>query len=343
MRNIVLVFLCGIAIQAFAGPNHLTGKIVCADGTPVVGCKVVASAKGANGSASGGGVTDANGNFDFIIIATIDPPSTTTFTADCCPGQSWALNNFGVWGSAGTLTCKACGCIPPPAKLSYAWDFDDPYGAPTQRANATSVEGKIGNALCFTGTNSYATSADRDELDFLGACPNAEPFTIGFWIKTTQSSGVATILDKRELIPGGLVGWSVFISNGRPGLQMASGTGTLSCNSAGAACNNYGSSVSIADGGWHFVAIRVGPRCGATPQGSISVDGAVTGIFTPRQGNLANGAAVQIARGAPSITTSYFRGCLDEVQIYKRALTDSEITNLATNVAGICKQQGDLH
>lgn len=182
MRNIVLVFLCGIAIQALAGPNHMTGGIVCADGTPVVGCKVVASVKGANGSASGGGVTDANGNFDFIIIATIDPPSTTTFTA----------------ASAEALVCMG-------------------FRRSVRRADAALECHERGREdrrrSLFHGTNSYATSADRDELDFLGACPNAEAFTIGFWIKTTQSSGVAIILDKRELIPGGLVGWSVFISH----------------------------------------------------------------------------------------------------------------------------------
>jgi hypothetical protein len=224
-------------------------------------------------------------------------------------------------------------CTPPPSNLAAWWRFD-PAGAPSRDSTAfdnvavhnggpTPASGVVGQALCFNGSAANAVVANHGDVDFAGACPNSQPFVIDFYVKTSQASGVTTILDKRDS-PQSPRGWSVYLHNGRPGLQIATGNGSATCGPT-AACTNETSPVSIADGAWHYVAIRVGPRCGASARGDFFVDGYRVHTFTPRQGDMSNSGPLYIGRVSPAFGTSFFNGCLDEVEITKRAMSDAEI------------------
>jgi hypothetical protein len=230
-------------------------------------------------------------------------------------------------------------CAPRPPGLTAWWPFD-PAGAPshdrippdnvgTHFGGPAAQPGVVNQALCFNGNGAYVEAADHPDLDFANACSNSEPIFIDFWIRTTQS-GVVTILDKRERSPRAK-GWAVYLDGGRPGIQLATGTGS-SDNCSGplntsVSCTNETAppSAAIANGAWHFVAIRVTPRCNPNPRGSIFVDGNLVHTFVPRQGDLANAAPLSIGRRPPAFGQMFFNGCLDELEIGKRPLTDAQI------------------
>jgi len=233
----------------------------------------------------------------------------------------------------------AC-CAPPPAGLTAWWSFDPP-GSPshdtalfdniaTHAGGPLAVPGVVNQALQFGGNGAYALAANQVNLDFLNGCPNAENFVIDMWIRTTQSSGVTTVLDKRIFRP--VTGYSVYLHNGRPGIQLANGAGSGApvCGAANnntLPCTNETAPPSIADGQWHFLAIRV-VRCGPNAKGTFFVDGNIVYTFNPRQGNISNTAPLNIGRRDPAFGVTYFKGAIDELEITKRAMSDAEIFSI---------------
>jgi Laminin G domain. len=238
--------------------------------------------------------------------------------------------------AAGQLPAGSC-CTTPPAKLTAWWTFDA-AGSPSHdialadnaavhSGGPTATAGVVGQAICFNGAGAQAVTANHPDLDFIGACPASEELVIDFYIKTTQAQGLMTVLDKRDN-PASPRGWSVYVYNGRPGLDIATGVGAGFCGAATSttsACTNETAPVSIADGKWHFVAIRIAPRCGQGARGTFFVDGNVVYTFVPRQGNMSNTGPLYIAGHNPAFGPNFFNGCLDELEIVKRAMSDAEI------------------
>lgn len=230
---------------------------------------------------------------------------------------------------SGTVTC--CGCATPPAELTDWWTFDEPSGAAsagdrsgvnnvgTYKNGPTPSPGYVANALCFDGQNDYVEVADHPEINFLGNCANdaAESFTIDTWVKTSQSSGIAVLLDKRTN-----AGYHLFLVDGRLGFQMMGG-GTFTNFVAPASGAQF---VNVADGKWHLVAVTV-TRC-RLGQGRLYVDGKPVLSFSPLAFDLNNTAPLNIGRRDPAQTDIYFNGCLDELEIFKRALSEDEIQAL---------------
>lgn len=230
---------------------------------------------------------------------------------------------------------KIKGCVAPPAGMTAWWPLDETSGTTAQdivgvpnngtHSGGVTRDTHVAGTACYNGTNAFTTVPNHMEIDFQGDCSNdaAEAFTIDFWIRTTASSGVVTILDKRSAATNFLQGWSVYLYNGRVGFQMATGTGNQICGSAGSACTNFTSSFNVADGQWHFVAISASRCRGAA--GTFYVDGA-TSSFHPRVGGIFSQSDLYFARRAPSLNAdNYFPGCLDEVEIFKTIVPQSDL------------------
>ena len=233
---------------------------------------------------------------------------------------------------SGNVLC--CGCATPPGELADWWPFDEPSGsaAANDRSGVNNVgvykngpqpsPGFVGNAaLCFNGTNSYVEVANHPEINFIGNCANdfAEAFTIDAWVKTTQSEGLAVILDKRDST---INGYHLYLFNGRLGFQMGGG-GTFENYVAPSAGPQF---VNVADGKWHFIAVTAS-RCLAA-RGRLYVDGKPVLTFTPLSAELNNSAPLNIGRRDPAHGDIYFNGCLDELEIFKRALSEDEVLSI---------------
>lgn len=206
------------------------------------------------------------------------------------------------------------------------------FGANALELNAPAhVPGKVAAGLNFNGVNQWAAVVPPWNSPQLGT----GDFTIDTWISIPVASLVGTqvFLDGRNFAPRG---YSMFLVNGRLGLQMADqlpppgGWTNYVAPSAGA----------LANPGWHFVAATVR----RVPNGgTLWVDGVPVLTFTPRMGNLNNNAPLWIGRHHPNAVsnkTSYFRGSLDEIEFFRRALTAAEVISIyEAGSRGKCKKE----
>ena len=230
-------------------------------------------------------------------------------------------------------------CAPIPPNLSAWWTFDEPSG-PTAADFGGSVNnfgtdngavghgpGFVGRAVSFSGTNTWISVPNQAEVNFAGNCASG---TIDFWIRTGQTNTVA-VIDKRQKLTSAptFLGYEVYLYQGKIGFQMAVGPGSFPCGGTGATCTNFTSPYTVANGQWHFVAITF-QRC-PSPVGFFYVDGNPPAPFTPRLGDLNNTQALQIGREVPgNFSNTYFRGSLDELEIFQGALTAAQVNAIRT-------------
>ncbi|HEX7879076.1 MAG TPA: LamG-like jellyroll fold domain-containing protein, partial [Candidatus Eisenbacteria bacterium] len=233
-------------------------------------------------------------------------------------------------------------CVVPPNNLVAWWPFNTAAGSVTPNLagpltggtliNApTVVSGqKVQNAYSFNGTTQYINVPHNATLDLGGG-----DFTYDCWIRTNQSTGVATIFDKRS--SGSIQGTAFFLFSGYPSLQMAVANNFSNYILTAA---NGGAAAFVADGNWHFIAVTVDRDDPAGIQ--FYVDGAAVGTPfnpVPRSGSLNNTLALLIAQRYPALGGGFFNGSLDEIEIIRRELSSSEISDLyMADVAGKCPE-----
>lgn len=234
---------------------------------------------------------------------------------------SRALSAAEVQRISDTGAAGICKCIGDRRALEAWWPLDETDFMPVTSAidvvrlsvatmvnGPATVPGVAGGAFSFDGIDDYAEVASTDGLNL-----GTDDFSLVAWIRTTQATGTQSVLDKRA----GAVGYHLFISNGRPGLQLADG-----------AFANFGSARSIADGNWHLVAVTVDrDRADGI---RFYVDGqwvAPAADPTARRRSLSNRSVLRMAKRTLT-NDGLWRGALDEVAIHRRVLTASEVAAL---------------
>jgi hypothetical protein len=234
---------------------------------------------------------------------------------------------------------NCCACVATPSGLLNWWTFDETSGTTAQDIRGvtknigthmngpTPVTGIVGGALSFDGVKNFVEVANSPEVNFSGSCPlvsdpppDAEPLTIDVWVKTNLAanelgpkSGTLPILDKR-VTPGNPRGYHLFLSNGRLGVQI-NGTNFIAPVT----------STNVADNLWHLVAVTLN-TC-AERGGQLYVDGNPV-MATPGTEGLANTAKLFIGQRDPAFGANFFKGALDELEIFKRSLSDDEVRTL---------------
>lgn len=163
--------------------------------------------------------------------------------------------------------------------------------------NGVWVAGRVDDALSFNGASSYASTS-------WGKLTGNSARTMALWFKTSSSSNA------------NFLSWGVNVSNQLSQLGIYNG---------GLGYLGYGNNLTTpasayADGNWHHLA--------------VAYDGSVMELYV--DGALANTAVTTLQTGSSalnigrSVTASnYFNGALDEVFVYNRALTGTEIGHLA--------------
>ena len=194
------------------------------------------------------------------------------------------------------------------------------------KGGTTFKSGMVGPAFSLDGVNDFVEVANSPSVNI-----GTGDFSIDAWIQTTYQ-GLQAIMDKRVSTPGDVLGYHFYLWDSGLGFQMADGNShTL-----------YESGVFVDDGKFHHVAVTV--HRSSPDGGRLYVDGAVVLIFDPTQysGNLDNAADFRI--GGHSENPAYnFRGLIDEIDFFNRALTEDEIwTIFSAGNAGKCKVFGGL-
>jgi hypothetical protein len=204
------------------------------------------------------------------------------------------------------------------------WKLDDGSGSSatdssgngntgTLQNSPTWLAGKLGGALSFNGSNQYVDIGNPSDLRITGS------LTITAWVNGTSYAGDNVVLSK----------WAA-AGNRSYDLRIS----VTDCGAAdvefllsddGSSPETLCGTTAIGTGGWHFIAAVYDP---STPAMKIYVDGALNGTNTVNPPlSLYNGTQ-NVNMGRKSDASGYFNGALDDVRIYNRALSASEIAQI---------------
>ncbi|HET9674929.1 MAG TPA: LamG-like jellyroll fold domain-containing protein [Gaiellaceae bacterium] len=221
--------------------------------------------------------------------------------------------------SAGQTTTSAAVTVtvsnatpPPPTGLAAAYSFNAGSGSSVTDASgngnagaisgaAWSTQGKYGSALSFDGVNDLVTVPDANSLDFTSS------LTIEAWVFPTDTSSWHTVVLKEQ--PGQLV-YALYASTDTPGPgghvfvngdTWARGPSALPLNTWTHLAVTYdGSTIRLYIGG--ALAASLGSVVGSMPNSTLPLD-----------------------IGGNNVWGEWFAGRIDEVRIYNRALSQTEL------------------
>jgi hypothetical protein len=228
----------------------------------------------------------------------------------------------GLLCSLTTFHAWSADCVLPPAGLVAWWpsegNANDIAGTNngTLLNGATFASGKVGQAFSFDGTNSYVRVADSPSLHFTNA------LTIEAWIYPTSLGVFHNIVSKWGVQYPLQTSYTTVVGpDGRISLGVcASGDQSVT------PVVNTVSTNSVPPSQWtHFAATYDGSALRMYLNGVCEDQVAYNqGVF-PGTEDLAIGAAGAFAGGQ---VLSPFAGLIDEVSVYSRALSASEIAAL---------------
>ena len=210
-----------------------------------------------------------------------------------------------------TITPKVYPVIDPTSPdLSGYWNFNDNLNdASTNWNHGTMADpvsfsnGINGKSLYFNGINNFVDCGNTQSLDITG------DITIGAWIKTTQNNYGVICARYRGSSPYQGYGFQV-IPGGQLAFWFGASDGHLS----------YSTGI-VNDGKWHHVAVS-----GSGSSGTFYIDGQSSGTFAyspiPWDPVLSDHFQIGSWQNA-----SYFLGKMDDVAIWKRGLSVTEIQN----------------
>lgn len=240
----------------------------------------------------------------------------------------------------------ATGCTAPPSGLGLWLPLDEPAGPTTLNAAFPGpagthaggptplAAGKVAGALCFDGIDDRVDVPSSLGTNFAGT-----DFSLDAWVlRKPGGSATQVIVDKRRTTNGQTRGYSLFLSSGKIGLQLADG------NFA-----NYLSTVQVpVDGQWHLVAVTVDRH---NPVGGrFYLDGQPAGPpFNPtgHAGFLSSSAPFRVGARSGLVgsgaVSAVLNGCLDEVEAFTRVLSPDEVLAIyRAGGNGKCKQSGSV-
>jgi CSLREA domain-containing protein len=219
--------------------------------------------------------------------------------------------------------CRTCTTAPPNMVSWYSAEnnANDIFGTNngTMYGGVSFVPGKLGQAFSFDGVSGTRVEILRQVQD---------DFTIDFWLNSTQNAfdgsnqwhSAAGLVDGE--VPGVVNDFGVSLGEGK----VLFGVGNVNGNDLTIR------SGFVADGTWHHIAATRVKSSGAI---ALYIDGVQVATDTGGTQSLSDPTYLRLG-GVPS-TTHFFAGQLDEVEIFNRALSQTEIAAIAdAGSAGKC-------
>ncbi len=189
----------------------------------------------------------------------------------------------------------------------------------TLNAAVARIDGPRGKAIRINNGGQFSAPGSAENSFGTG------DFSISYWIRTTQATGVQRVFDKRTTAPK-VVGYHMFVWDGKIGIQLADGNGVSErCAHATQTtqCTNYISERYIADGNWHHIAVTIDRDQASGLR--IYVDNRAVATMNPttRRGSLSVGTGVPLVMDSSGTVLD-----IDEFRLYNGVLSTSEIAAL---------------
>ena len=183
------------------------------------------------------------------------------------------------------------------------YQSDGAFGSGTFTSNSYSAY--------FDGTNDYIETGNK--FDFIQQTCN---FSLTFWMKLTDYTTAANqfLLANDEAF--------IWYDN-RGGTSISQNALRMYLGSPGFDATN-----AITDNDWHHIAAT----CSASGSIKLYVDGSQI-LSTTAPSTNSNSSTNNLRFGSFTSNTSYLGGYLDEVAIFNRELTSTEISNIISNKA----------
>lgn len=222
-----------------------------------------------------------------------------------------------------------------PSSLTGYWKLDENNGATVADYSGSQLtgaiigspqaveSGKSYRALSFNGSGSMVNVSDA-----FGLNPHNESFSISAWVNASPNQQ-ATARIFAKLPSGGYPGYSLH-------LRSSDGKAVACYFSASSTCNGGGTEVAtdsnVSGAGWkHIVAVFDRHAGNVTLYVDAVKQAAIDTAFAPAaQINSTAGATIG-ADYASGAVGNVFTGQIDDVRLYKKALTQSEINALYSN------------
>jgi len=182
--------------------------------------------------------------------------------------------------------------------------------------------GKIGNAFQFNGTNSYV-SLPNNSFNFTG------DFSVSGWINQSSIVPYHMIMGNQNSTGGasGYSGWLIWVWNNKLTFDIYN-------NTTGAASGRWQTTSTLSTNTWiHFTIIKK-PNQAAQIYLNGTINGQlISGSNTANVSYLPTTYSVIGANKYSSID-GYWNGLIDEINVWNRELTSTEVTDLYNSGTG---------
>ncbi len=176
-----------------------------------------------------------------------------------------------------------------------------------------SLAGIVGRAMSFDGVDDLVNMGNVLDM-------TTNDFSLSFWMSAPDTTIARTLLGKRWDLGGGTPGWNIVFS---PSFRI---TGRLS---DGTTTSQGGAGIVLPNAQFHHVVI-VHDRLG-TGETIYYLDGTEVSRFDISSlGNISYAGSFLL--GSANAPGSTFQGSLDEVSIWRRALSATDVQALFTNL-----------
>lgn len=202
------------------------------------------------------------------------------------------------------------------------WRFDESSGTAADSSDYSSTaslsnasyttSGKLSGAVSFDGTNDRVTVSDPADghLDF-----GTGDFTVSFWFYNASNGSSQFLISKKI---NGSTGWAILNNSGTFKLNFEAGGGGLSTDFTGA---------SATLNAWQHVVVTLDRDGNAT----VFINGSSTATIDISGETATISTAEDVFMGEKNNPPTYgadMSGRLDDVRIYSRILSNSEISAL---------------
>jgi hypothetical protein len=221
----------------------------------------------------------------------------------------------------GILTLQSSAQIDP-GSIAGMWLFDEGQGdiAGDSSGNGNDgaimgpvwVDGEIGKALQFDGSDDYVDCGDDPSLDL------TDQITLVAWMKHPPGTEGYTII--RNSPDDSIRQWGLldYTSTGNVSLFCNTGAGREQLDWAG----------TLDDDTWHHVALTID-----NPNVELFVDGVSRGVLQLSDQIVSTDTTVWIGRRKPS--NFPYTGLIDEVAVFSVVLSESDVNNVMAGLSGV--------